>query len=388
MRPIRIVTIAPTPYLDGPGAVIKGILMHLDRLHFEPSFISIINRPESARYPHMIETLKKLNIPFNCMNMVKPLDLLSPFRIASFLRRQRPDIVHTHMIRGNIYGRVAALLAGVRQVVSTVHSSKQWMESHPLIESSADLLDKLTVGIASKVVTVSEELQEKLVKLHGYRYCDLMTIPNGIDLGLFEKGEADRAEARRWIGADENSFIVGFVGRIDKEKNPLLMMEVMKRVFQKQPEVLLAVAGEGRMRDQVADRVRSLGIVDKVRLMGHIKDIPLLLSGFDAFFMCSLYEGHPIALCEAMASGLPCVTTPVGGTRRMMKHEKNGFVVGFNDIMGMEETLLALIRNRSLAASVGQAARATIREEFTEERMSQAYQSLYKSLMEADSAVV
>jgi glycosyltransferase involved in cell wall biosynthesis len=388
MKPIRIALIAPTPYLDGPGRVIEGILKHLDRRRFEPSFLSIIKRPESSGYPHIGNVLEDLDIPYLCLDMAKPLDLVSPARIFSYLHQQRVDLVHSHLLRGNLYGRIAARLAGLKRIVNTVHSTKQWMEAHPLLEGGAGMLDKLTVGLANRVVAVSDEVKDTIRKLPGYRNCHIMTIPNGIDPAPFACSAQDRAEGRRAMDVRDDRFVVGFVGRVDEQKNPLLMLDVMHRIFQERPDVILAVVGKGRMSDQVAARVRELGIAGQVRLMGHRRDIPRLLSGFDAFFMCSLWEGHPIALCEAMASGLPCVTTPVEGTRRMMRPGENGFVVGFDDSAGMEEALLSLIRARGRAAAMGQAARETIQKEYTEEKMSQAYQSLYLKLTEQVGAMV
>ena len=371
MKPIRIVTVAPTPHLDGPGKVILGIFKHLDRSRFEPGFVSIIKRPESECYPSIAGALEDMKIPFESLDIKKPADLLSPVPIASFLKRFRADAVHTHLVRGNINGRVAARMAGIRSVISTVHSSKQWMESHPLLEFSAGVLDRLTVRLASVVVAVSEEVKQSVARLGGYKKNSILVIPNGTDTERFTPSRSGRTKARREIGVSESDFVVGFAGRIDVEKNPFLMLDVMKRAAK------LVIAGEGRLSGELAALVRKSGLSEKVIMLGQRADIPSLLSGFDSFFMPSRWEGHPLALCEAMSTGLPCVATPVGGTSLMVRHGANGFLVPEDDRDGMVDAFLTLIDNPETAAAVGKEARETIQTGFSEEGMSNRYQELY-----------
>ena len=376
MKPIRIVTVAPTPYLDGPGKVILGILKHLDRSRFAPSFVSIIKRPESACYPSISDCLEGLDIPYRHLNMSKPSDLVSPARIASFLRRQQADVVHTHLLRGNIYGRVAARMAGIKHVISTVHG-KQWMDASPWVEWSADALDKLTVGMASVVVAVSVEVRDNLTRQRGYRNREITVIPNGIDTAAYERTSSKRAAARRILCASGGNFVIGFVGRIDAEKNLFLLLDVMKRVFEERPEAVLVIVGQGRLRRALAERVHGMGLSGRVKLLGQRDDVPRLLSGFDAFFLPSRMEGHSLALCEAMAARLPCVTTPVGGTSVLIHQGKNGLLVRPDDIDGMVEAVRKIMDDRKWAARMGRAARETVRAGFSEEIMSKRYQKLY-----------
>jgi len=385
MKPIRVVHVVPTPYLDGPGKVVQGILRHLDRDAFEPAFVSIIKRPESRYYPRITGSLEEMNIPFRCLDISKPWDVTSPARIASFLRKQKADIVHTHLLRGNIYGRVAARLAGVKRVVSTVHSAKQWMKAHPLFEWGAGALDRLTLGSASVVVAVAEETKEKIAGEDGYERRSILVIPNGVDIDELKGDPAKRTKARELMRVIEGRFAVGFVGRLDEQKNPLFMLRVMQKVFKKRSNAVLVVIGDGRLRDQVDSRVRELGIGGNVRMLGGRSDVYSLLCGLDAFFLPSLLEGLPLSLCEAMAAGLACVATPVGGIPDMIEHGKNGFLFGPDNGDGMADAIIRLVDDPMLAESVGEAARKAIAKRFSARHMARQYEKLYRLLLATES---
>ncbi len=385
MKPIRVVHIVPTPYLDGPGKVVQGILRHLDRDAFEPSFISIIKRPESRYFPRITGSLEEMNIPFRCLDISKPWDVAAPLRIAAFLRKQKADIAHTHLLRGNIYGRVAARLAGVKRVVSTVHSAQQWMQAHPLLEWGAGALDRLTVGSASVVVAVAEKTKEKVAQENGYNRCSVLVIPNGVDIDELKSNSSKRGKARELMSVEEGRFVVGFVGRLDEEKNPLFMLEVMGKVFKERSNAVFVVIGSGRLSEQVESRVRELGLGENVRLLGGRSDVYSLLCGLDAFFLPSLWEGLPISLCEAMATGLPCVATPVGGIPDMIEHGKSGFLFEPDNADEMADAIIRLADDRMLARSVGEAARETITMRFSAKHMARQYERLYGLLLATES---
>lgn len=379
MNRIHVLTVVPTPFLDGPGQVIRNILGNIDRERFDLSFLSIISRKESNAFGSILPSLRDMNIPYRCLRLRKPLDLFAPVLIGRVLREWKPDIVHTHLLRGNVYGRLAARMAGIRTVVSTVHSRRQWMDSHWFLEWAAGWLDRVTVPLATEVVAVAEDTRAALLKLKGYAKCSISVIRNGIDIDRFYPSESRRAVARQQLGVDRDCFVVGFVGRIDRAKNPLLIVDALRRVRDDHRHVLLAVVGTGRMEAEMMGLARELGLADHVRFLGARRDVPVLLCGFDAFLLPSAWEGQPVALCEAMATGVPCVATPVGDVPALIRHEVTGLLVG-PDAGEIASALLRLARDPLMRSALGLEGRETICRECSAQELGRKYQAVYEKL--------
>lgn len=137
---------------------------------------------------------------------------------------------------------------------------------------------------------------------------DAIVINNAIDSADFTFSQSKRGSVRGKMGLD-NNFVVMFIGRLDPQKNPLFALEVFAELVKVKPEAKFVVIGDGYLKDQMLEKIKTLNIEDKVLLLGSRKDVPELLQGADVFFLPSIFEGLGIVLVEAQASGLPCFTS-------------------------------------------------------------------------------
>lgn len=153
---------------------------------------------------------------------------------------------------------------------------------------------------------------------------------NGVDIKKFEYDENNRKFIRDEIGVLEDAFVVGLTARIDRQKNPLFLLEIFKYIQEQNEKSVLVLVGEGALKQAVIEKSKEFGIEDKVILLGRRNDVSKITSAYDIFLMPSLYEGLSISIVEAQINGLKCYTSTnvdkdsnVTGNVKFISLEKN-----------------------------------------------------------------
>ncbi|MEW2518837.1 glycosyltransferase [Actinacidiphila alni] len=236
-------------------------------------------------------------------------DLAALPRLTSLIRAGRYDVVHTHLYRACVYGRIAARLAGVRAVVATEHSlGDSQIEGRPLTRGTRALYrgtERLGVGTVAVSATVARRLRE-----WGVPEERIHVVPNGIDPDRFRFDPAVRAAARARLGFSERTFVIGGVGRLVPGKN----VDVLVRALPAVPAARLLIVGTGPEHDHLLRLARSLGVAPRVHLVGAaggrdgagvLPELPALLAAMDVFVSASREESFGLAMVEALAAGLP-----------------------------------------------------------------------------------
>ncbi|OEU85142.1 glycosyl transferase [Streptomyces abyssalis] len=238
--------------------------------------------------------------------------------LVHLLREGRYDLVHTHLYRACLYGRLAARLAGVRAVVATEHSlGDDSIEGRPLT-LGVRALYLASERLGSATVAVSDTVAKRL-RRWGVPAARLHTVPNGIDARRFRFDPAARAATRRRLGIPEDTFVVGGVGRLVPGKH----FETLVRAVAVLPDARLLLAGDGPERDTLHGIASALGALDRIHMLGECDgtvapsgggswQVPDLLSAMDVFVSPSSDEAFGLAVLEALAAGLPAlhVTCP------------------------------------------------------------------------------
>jgi glycosyltransferase involved in cell wall biosynthesis len=188
------------------------------------------------------------------------------------------------------------------------------------------------------------------------------------------------SEARETLGLSASGPLVGTVGRLSLQKRHDVLIDAMASASQKVPNVELAILGDGELRDETAARAQ-IALGERARLLGHRSDVPSVLPALDVFAMSSDFEGLPFALLEAMAVGLPIVTTDVQGAGEAIRHEREGLLVPRRDPEALAAAIVRLLRDRSLAQRLGKAAKARFETEYTADRMVRATEAVYLDVL-------
>jgi glycosyltransferase involved in cell wall biosynthesis len=207
-----------------------------------------------------------------------------------------------------------------------------------------------------------------------------VTVHSGIDPNSYDK-PIDKNAQRSNLNLNENTRLVGAVGRLGQQKAPLDFVQMAALVYAKNPQIHFVWAGSGPLEDQVRKLSKELGITEACHFIGECKDIPSLLGIMDCFVLPSLWEGFPIVLLEAMATGVPIVATDIPGNDEAVTSGKNGWLVPPGDPSALAEKVLDLLNNTDQASAFSAFGRERIRQEFTRAKMLTSIQHVYQDVV-------
>ncbi|HVY36607.1 MAG TPA: glycosyltransferase [Polyangia bacterium] len=291
-------------------------------------------------------------------------------RLALLFRRQGVAVAHLHNRLPLIYGAPAGRLAGAL-VVSTRHGPRaggrreQW-----LLRGAGRLLHA--------AVAVSPEVGE-LERQRGNAPADrISVIENGIDLSRFEATPARRRAARSALGIPEQAWVMGSVGRFAPEKDYPFLVRAAAPLLG--PDTRLVIVGDGTEMPAVKAEAAARNVEPFVCLPGLRDDVPDMLAALDVFVLSSRMEGLPLVVLEAMATGLPVVSTAVGGLPKLITDGENGFLVPAGDEPALRARLASLRADPAAARAVAARGQARVREHHSRDRMVSRYLDLYQSL--------
>ena len=286
-------------------------------------------------------------------------------RLVRVLRGLRADVVHTHNPLPLIYGAPAARLAGAR-AIHTKHGKNPSTRGQIFLRRAA-------ARLVSAFVAVSDTTLEQARAQRDAPERKLHVIPNGIRLDRYAPDSAARAAARaEWSLGD--AWVVGTVGRIDANKNQILLVRAMAPLLSERCRLVLV--GDGPARAEVAAEIAKLPEPRFVTLAGRRMDVPRLVHAFDVFALSSVSEGLPLVVPEAMAAALPIVSTAVGGIPSVVEDGTTGLLVPVDEA-ALRAALQTLAAAPARARAMGNAARELALAKYSADRMVDAYLALY-----------
>ena len=245
--------------------------------------------------------LERRGIPYRGLGRPRLNDPRLALDLWRELRRLQPDVVHTHLFYADTFGRVAARAARVPGVVTTEHSTEGGRLSRRRRTGM-----HATARLAHRTVAVSEAVRRNTATRLGMPAELIRVIPNGIDL---EPWDLAAALPRGELGVPEYAVVVGCVARMVESKGYDALLRAVARL--QQPSLHLLMVGDGPARSRLEQEARELGLDATVHWLGFRDDVPQLLKSIDIFAMPSQWEGHSMALLEAMAAGCACLVSDI-----------------------------------------------------------------------------
>jgi glycosyltransferase involved in cell wall biosynthesis len=308
------------------------------------------------------------------------------WRLAAALRREAPGVVVTGVANANLYGRLAAKVAGVPALVTVIHDFCRGImggaRSSPFLEWLALWQEKIFWRLNSRVVAVSGPLRDHLVSAWGMPADRVVSIPGVVETAA-PPPDAERVAAmRRRIGAAPGDFVVGILCRIAFVKNLAMFLRVARRVGgEMSRRVRFAVAGEGPQREALEEEARRAGLDGTVCFTGWLDDAEAFAAAADVHLLTSWSESQGISLLEAMAASRPVVAAAVGGVVEVVADGETGFLVDPDDDEVMARHVVELARDPELARAMGAAGRRRAEEVFSPRRMGGAFEELIADVL-------
>jgi len=293
----------------------------------------------------------------------------SLLRYARYVRRWRPDVIHSHMVHANLMARVGRVFAPRVPVVSTVHN---------LVEGARwrEIAYRVTDPLASATTAVSEAATERYIRVGAAPRKRIVTVPNGFDFSRSAVPDGAREAVRAELHATDD-FLWVAVGRLVPEKGHDRLIRAFATVHDARPEARLGIAGMGPLKADLDRLVVDLGLTASASILGERKDVPSILAAADAFVLSSLWEGLPMVLLEAAAQGLPIVSTDVGGCRDVAVPELGAILVDGD----APDLATAMLRIMDLGpeerARIGRALQDHVRTDYDLSTVLDTWEALY-----------
>ncbi len=296
--------------------------------------------------------------------------------VGSLLRRERIDVLHSHNTAAFLDGFVGARIAGTPVFVHTDHVRKFPDKQRYMVA------ERIASYFVDQIVAVSERVKEDLVRYEGISPGKISIIYNGTAFSPPDDPGVD-ASVREELGIGAEEQVVGCIARLRKQKGYELFLAAAARVLEQMPNVKFLIVGDGEEHKRLVSLAAQLGIGSNVRFAGARTDIERLISVFSVFLLTSHYEGMPICLLESLASGVPVVSTAVGGVPEVIEDGVSGFLVDSREAGKIAEKVVELLRNRDLRERMGREGRRAYESRFTVREMADQYEELYSRYLNA-----
>ncbi len=328
----------------------------------------------------VVESIRHAGATVEVIGRPRMFTTVGFWQIVLELRRRRPDLVHTAMPWGDLVGRAAARVAGVRPVVSTVTAR---YADKPRLQR---MLDRATAGWADRVVFQSAEIVAFSIENEGVRPDQVLCIPNGV-----EPDDRDRSEAagrlRREFGRGART-VIGMVARLHPQKALGDLIEAFARLDPAAVGARLWLVGGGPERARLATLVKRRGLEGSIFFAGDRDDVRDWIAAMDLFVHPTHFEGLPLAVLEAMDATRPVIASSVDGLKGLIHPGVDGWLVPPGDVAALAGAMRYVMDHPQEAARVARAGAERVRSEFTAERVVRSYDVLFRSLVEGRGPAV
>lgn len=325
--------------------------------------------------------------------VLSPIDDVRTFLdLYRIFRRIRPRIVHTHMAKAGLLGRMAAAAfnwtrgsAPRARVVHTYHGHVLEGYFSPFMSRLFVILERLLAHFSDRLIAISPAIRSEL--LDAYRIGvapQYRIVPLGFDLSSLAAVDTQaRVVARASLEISTDAPVVTTVGRLTAIKQPRLFLDTIAELVRTRPTLVALVAGDGELRQDAHEYAHRLGIDAHMRWLGWRQDLATIYGASDVFLLTSRNEGTPVALIEAMAAAVPTVSTDVGGVRDVIDSPDVGLLAPFGDVHALVANVERLLDDPRLRCHIGERARLSVIERFSSDRLVSDIVAVYQELLEA-----
>lgn len=296
--------------------------------------------------------------------------------LTDIIEKNNIDLLHCHLYHANYLGRLAAKKAKIPCIIS-IHNTYTNPKWHRRLINYW-LAKKHT----HKIIAGSQEIKQDILK-YDFVSSDLIEIiPNSIDLKK-STSYLTKIEARRKINIPTNTYTIGTLGRLEKQKGHCFLIDALAILKRSNLNIKLLIIGSGREEINLKRQAELLDLTDNIFFLGTRIDIGDLFRAMDLFVMPSLWEGLSLAMLSAMAANLPVVATQVGGVKEVLGHNDRGFIVPPYDAEKLADQIIWCINNTNLTNEIALKGASFVRSNYSDTAMIKKLELIYEHALKS-----
>ncbi|GEM_PF-90735 len=363
----------------GPGGTQRQVIEYLKRADRDLFDITVVNLDKN--YNTLAREITSLGYEVIGIEHSGAVNLKTLMDLVTLFKRIKPNIVHTYLFTSDLYGRIAAWIAHVPVIISSVRGLDMWKGRRHV------MADRMLSRLTDRVIINAESIRPYLVKRDKIDDAKIVTIYNGIDLSRFDKIRMP-SKIKEELGIPVDALVVGMASRFDEPKDYETLVHAAKIVIEKHPNVCFVAIGDGPKRSSIETLARSFSLGDNFIFTGLRDEVPEIMSVIDIGVLSSLHEGCPNAILEFMAASKPVIATRVGGCPELVADGVTGYLFTPKSYEELAEKIIKLISDPGLRLRMGEEGRRIVEKGFESKAMAGTIEELYRRLLRPKVAFV
>ena len=325
-----------------------------------------------------VEAVKLFDIPFLGREVSPYRDIRAFLSLYKLFKEEDFTIIHTHSSKAGLLARLAAVLNKTPIVIHTIHGFAFNDFMNALKKNFFIYLEKLLAKWTDVLITVSNLNKKKIIDLNIAHENKIKNIYSGIDLSLFTNKRDD--EFRKELNLENDHLLLGSVGRLSNQKDPITMIEAFGIISKPFPNAHLALVGDGELKGKILEKIDQLKLNDRIHLTGNKNNPWSVYHSIDLFIMSSIYEGLGRSITEALSCGVPVVCTDVEGVPEIVRDNITGILVPPKDANKLADGIIRTLNDMETAKKMAEEGRRFVKDNFDVNKMVNDIDSLYNTL--------
>ncbi len=343
------------------------------------------NKEEMLADFELKEGITLIRIPGLVRDLSPVKDLKALWNIYKVIKRNKYHIVHTHIAKAGVLGRIAARLAGVPIIIHGIHGTTFPRTIHPLKQLLFKNIEQICGKFTDFFIPVGEDMKQKYINAGIGDARKYRTIYSGMELERFwQAGNYSKerlTQLKRELGIKEQEIVIGNVSKLQERKGFDYYLEVAKIIATEYEQVRFLIVGNGPHEQQIKEKCRELGLNNRVIFTGYRPDVEDMFAIMDIKVLTSLWEGLPRVLVQAAAVGKPIVSFTVDGAWEIVQNGINGYLVSLRDVEAMVAKIKYLIENRELREEMGKKSTELVSEAWDYKKMVKEIEGVYQEVI-------
>lgn len=355
------------PYWGGAEEMLLNVLKSIDRDVYSVEVCCLVGG-------HIADTLRTADVPVTVLNMRNKWDFHAVWKLVSMLKRNNIHIIHTSLYASNAFGRMASIMARTPVTIAWEHDTAHVKPARHV------LVDRFLGKFTDFITVPSEAIRQSIIERENISGEKIGVIHNFVDMARFSIS-VDSNSKRTELGLEQEDIVIGCVGSLSEHKGQRHLVDAAPRVIDSFPKAKFLLVGEGPLRSELEEKIKSMDLNGKVVLSGFRRGIPEIMGIMDLYVQPSLREAFGISIIEAMAMGKPVVASRVGGIPEVVKDGETGVLVPPGDSKAISETIVKLLGDKGRALKMGRAGSERVRTHFTSEAAVGGLERLYEKFI-------